>query len=481
MSTPLRAGERPTVYLETLGCEKNLVDSEGALGILESHGLRFVEAPEDAELIVLNTCGFLASARDESIERLRELAARKRVPGARLVAMGCLVQGATHDLSSQIEGLDHSLGVGQYHLLPQLLEGRGEPALQSPDEAPYLGYDQRLRLTPPHVAYLKIAEGCSQSCTFCKIPALRGRQRSRGIPELLAEAYRLVESGARELVLIAQNSSSWGLDLPRQPRLGDLCAALADIRSLRWIRIMYAFPPMFDRRLAREIYAVDKVVSYLDIPIQHASPRILAKMKRGYDAPRLRQRIEELRRLRPALMLRSTALVGFPGETEDDLLRLLDFLDEIEFDHLGTFIYSHEERTAARGWEDDVHPAEKEDRRARVEQVQWYVGVRRRERLLGRPLEVVVDEIFEGADRELVEGIAIERGRDLRPEMGSRVGFARSEGFGFDIDGGIWLDGRGLHEGQFLDVVPVACGPHDLLAVRAEGVSTGIEALERSA
>lgn len=454
-----------TVYLDTLGCEKNTVDSEGALGLLLERGFRVVDDARDASLIVLNTCGFLESARQESIERLRELADEKG--RGRLVAMGCLVQGGTHDLKREVPGVDAVIGVGQYDRLASLIQdGDGGP-LGTPEEAPYAGYGTRALLGPAHVAHLKIAEGCNQKCTFCKIPALRGRQRSRSIPELLAEAHALVAQGVRELILIAQNSSAWGIDLPGQPRLGDLCRALASIADLRWIRVMYAYPPMFNRRLAEDVWSVDKVASYLDIPVQHASGRILERMDRGYDPDRFRRQIEELRALRPGIMLRSTALVGFPGETEEDVVELLDFLDDVGFDHLGTFTYSHEEKTTAFAFEDDVDPAEKEDRRARVESVQWDVGLARKREWLGREVELVIDEVYEDAEEALLESVAIEVGEDGRAGWTGPVAFGRSEGFCYEIDGGIWLPGEGLTEGQFVVGELQACGPYDFLASRS--------------
>ena len=464
-----RAPER-TVYLDTLGCEKNTVDSEGALGLLLRRGFRLVDSPHDADLVVLNTCGFLDSARRESLDRLHELAEQKG--SGRLVAMGCLVQGGTHDLQREVPGIDAVLGVGQYDRLADLVEGGDAGPLGSPDEAPYAGYGARALLTPSHVAHLKLAEGCNQSCSFCKIPALRGRQRSRRIPEILEEAYGLSAQGVRELILIAQNSSAYGIDLPGQPRFADLCSALAGVPGIRWIRVMYAYPPMFTTKLAREVYEIDKVVSYLDIPVQHASARVLERMNRGYDPERFRRQIESLRALRPDLMLRTTALVGFPGEEEEDVVELLDFLDEVAFDHVGTFVYSHEEQTTAFALEDDVDPEEKEDRRARVESLQWDVGLDRKRAWLGREVEVLVDEVFENPEDALLEMVAIEDGEDDRKGWTGRVAFGRTEGFCFEVDGGVFLPAADLRPGDFTRVALEACGPYDFLASPKPGPST---------
>jgi ribosomal protein S12 methylthiotransferase len=456
-----------TVYLDSLGCEKNTVDSESALGLLLARGYRLVAKPEDADLIVVNTCGFLASAREESVERLRELGLRKR--GGRLVAMGCLIQGRTHDVQALVPQVDAVLGVGQYDKLADIDLGE-TPAALPPDLAPYLGYSTRALLGQRHFAHLKIAEGCNQSCAFCKIPLLRGTQRSRPIAEIVAEAESLARQGAGELILIAQNSSAYGIDLPGQPRLPELCRELAQIDGVRWLRVMYAYPAMFTDRMAAELYGIDAVVSYLDIPIQHASPTVLERMRRGYDPVRLRRQVERLRRLRPDIMLRSTALVGFPGETEEDLVCLLDFLAEMQFDHLATFTYSHEAGTSAASLTDDLEAAEKEDRRARVESLQWDLGAARRARWLGRRLEVVVDELIEPHDREAVAAAACEDGVDPRPGWTGRpVALARSGGFAPQIDGGVWLDGAGLAVGDRLQVRCVGSGPFDLFA-QVEGI-----------
>jgi ribosomal protein S12 methylthiotransferase len=465
--SPEDEGAPRRIYLETLGCEKNLVDSEGALGLMLERGFEITDRIEDAQLVVLNTCGFLESARRESMDRLHELAEAKGQ--AQLVAMGCLVQGQTHDLRREIPGLDHVLGVGQYHRLAELAVHGEDPPLESPDLAPYAGYGSRKLLTPSHVAHLKIAEGCNQSCSFCKIPALRGRQRSRTVPELLAEAHRLVAQGVRELILIGQNTSAYGIDLPGQPRLGDLCRALSSIPALRWIRIMYAYPPMLTPRLLDEVYSVDKVVSYLDIPVQHASKRVLERMQRGYDRDAFLRRIEELRRLRPEVMTRSTALLGFPGETEDDVVQLMDFLAEVGFDHLATFVYSHEEQTTAGAWVDDVELAEKEDRRARVESLQWDLGQELKERRLGHEVELVVDEVFADATAAELEAIPLSGVVDADAVLGNGpVAFARSEGFCHEIDGGVWLRGDALEPGDFCRGTLVDCGPFDFLAERRE-------------
>jgi ribosomal protein S12 methylthiotransferase len=453
------------VFLETLGCEKNLVDSESALGLLLDQGFEVVDTVEDAELIVLNTCGFLESARQETLERLHELADDKG--DAKLVAIGCMVQGGTHDLQREVPAVDHVLGVGQYHRLADLAGGASAPPLESPDLAPYAGYGARRLLTPSHVAHMKIAEGCNQSCSFCKIPALRGRQRSRSVPELLAEAHQLVAQGVRELILISQNSSAYGIDLPGQPRLGDLCRSLSTIDDLRWIRIMYAYPPMFTTKLLEDVYSQAKVVSYLDIPVQHASASVLERMDRGYDREQFRDKVERLRAIRPEVMIRTTALLGFPGETEDDVVELLDFLDDVGFDHVGTFVYSHEEQTTAGEWADDVDPSEKEDRRARVESLQWEIGQSLKESRLGRTVDLVVDRVMDSAAEAELEGVPFEAGEDLElPARSAPVAFARSEGFCYEIDGGVWLAGSGLSAGDFCRARLVGCGPFDFIAER---------------
>ncbi len=458
----------PRVYLETLGCDKNLVDSQAALGLLRRQGFEAVQTPSDAQLIVLNTCGFLEAARRESMERIEELAETKG--DATFVVMGCFIQGGTHPVQRLVPGVDHVLGVGQYETLASLLDPSAEaPPLGDPDEAVYSGYAVRtLDDTPSHVAHVKIAEGCSQTCSFCKIPILRGRQRSRPIASIVDEARRLSERGVRELILIAQNTSAYGIDLGGDSRLGALCRALAELDGIEWIRVLYAYPSMFSDRLMDEVYGVDKVVSYLDIPIQHASPRVLEAMGRPYDTDALRRRIERLRTVRPDIMLRSTVLVGFPQEEEEDLEILLDFLAEVRFDHLGSFVYSREEQTAAHAWGDPVDQAEKEDRQARVEDLQWDIALERKASLLGRTMDIVIDEVFDDPEEAELDSLPLERGDDPRSGWtGKPVAFGRSEGFSLEIDGGIWVEGEGLAPGDSARVTPVACGAYDLWAVPA--------------
>lgn len=452
-----------TVYLDTLGCEKNTVDSEGALGLLIQRGFRVVSDPDEADLVVLNTCGFLDSARRESIDRLQELAEGK-AEGQKLVAMGCLVQGATHDLRRDVPGVDAVLGVGSYDRLAGLVEGGEAGPLGSPDEAPYAGYGSRVLITPSHVAHVKLAEGCNQSCSFCKIPALRGKQRSRSIPSILEEVHGLVAQGVREVILIAQNSSAYGIDLPGQPRLADLCRSLSTVPQLRWIRVMYAYPPMFNVKQAQAVYEIDKVVSYLDLPIQHASRPVLERMNRGYDPDKLRAQVAELRSIRPDIMLRTTALLGFPGETEDDVVALMDFLDEVRFDHLATFVYSHEEQTSAFAFEDDVEPEDKEDRRGRVESLQYDIGLECKRPWLGREVEVMIDEIFADEDEALLDQVSLDEGDDPRARWEGPVAFGRTEGFCYEVDGGVWLPGGDLTPGTMIRARLTGCGPFDFVA-----------------
>jgi len=458
----------PRVYLETLGCEKNLVDSQAALGLLLGRGFVCADEPDGADLIVLNTCGFLQAARAESLDRIGELA---QVKGSgKLVVMGCFIQGGTHSVQEIVPEVDHVLGVGQYRELASLLDRKASaPPLADPSEAPYAGYGVRVLTGVAHVAHIKIAEGCNQSCAFCKIPMLRGKQRSRPVEDIVEEARGLAARGVKEIILIAQNTSSYGIDLEGRPRLGQLCRALARLEGIEWIRVLYAYPPMFTDRLVDEVYEIENVVSYLDIPIQHASPRILEAMNRGYDPDDLRRRIERLRQKRPDIMLRSTVLLGFPGEQEEDVEMLLDFLAELRFDHLGTFVYSREEQTAAYPLDETVDEAEKEDRRARVQDLQWDLALASKTSLLGRSLDVMVDEIFDDPGSAGLFDLPLEHGKDPRKGWAGRpVAFARSEGFCLEIDGGIWLPGEGLRPGDRTRVTPVACGPYDVWAVPME-------------
>ena len=378
-------GRPPTVHAVTLGCPKNRVDTEVMLGDLLTHGYALVERPEDADVLVVNTCGFLAAARRESVDTLRALARRMR-SGARLVAAGCMVEQFRDELEAAVPDVSLALGTRE------LLSLRGALAGERPTTAEVEGV--RLVTTPSHLAYLKIAEGCSRQCAFCIIPRIRGRQRSRLAGELVAEAGALVLGGAREVVLVAQDLSHWGTDLPRGPRLAGLVRRLAtEVEDLRWLRLMYLFPRDLDDDLLGVIAKHDNVLPYLDLPVQHADDRVLAAMRRGTTRQGLLDLVRRIRERIPGVVLRTTYLVGFPGEDDAAFEGLLEFADEAAFDLAGVFPFSPEPGSRAVALPNPVPPAVARARVKRLQARLTRIAARSRAAMVGQVHDAVVEAV----------------------------------------------------------------------------------------
>ena len=329
------------VYLDSLGCAKNLVDSEAMLGLLAGAGLERVLEPRAADVLLVNTCGFLEAAREESVQRILELAQLKSTARPRLLGvLGCLVARAPAELAESLPEVDLWLPAGAHGRLGADLQAalasqvpvaqRQATDRSGSHRAPsgaFAGFGQRLLLTPGHTAYLKISEGCSNACSFCSIPLMRGTQRSRSVAALVAEARGLAARGVRELHLVGQDLTHYGFDLPGRPDLLDLATALSAVDGIEWLRLLYAHPAHWTERLAAGLFRLPKVARYLDMPIQHASTRLLRAMRRPYTAARLRQQFLQLRQHVPGITLRTTVIVGFPGETEKDFLALVRFIE----------------------------------------------------------------------------------------------------------------------------------------------------------
>ncbi|MBN1418920.1 MAG: 30S ribosomal protein S12 methylthiotransferase RimO [Planctomycetes bacterium] len=353
MSAPPRGRTRvPKVAWIHLGCAKNLVDSEVLLGSLGRAGFAVTSDAADADVIVVNTCGFIAEAKEESVEAILQAAGAKR-EGARLVVAGCLAQRYGAELAREIPEIDAIVGLDAYEGFGERLlrliegEGGGAPPPAGPACAPIRADTGRLRLTPPSYAYLRISEGCEHRCTFCAIPAIRGRLRSKPIDLVIEEARELVSSGARELVLIGQDTGGYGIDIAGRPLLADLLPRLASDAGAKWIRVLYLHPSRIDPRLIDAFAETEGVVPYLDIPIQHIDDRVLRRMGRRTPAARIREILASLRARIPGIVLRTTVLVGFPGEDAGAFARLCRFVEEARFERLGAFAFSREEGTPA--------------------------------------------------------------------------------------------------------------------------------------
>ncbi len=372
------------IHIISLGCVKNTVDSEIIAGGLESAGIDLVDEAEDASTIIINTCGFIGDAKEESIDVILE-AARLKNEGKleELLVAGCLSARYQEELTAEMPEVEQFFVTEDFRNIFDHIASKPHLA-DDPDH-------RRKLLTPRHYAYLKISEGCDNVCSFCAIPLMRGRQRSRSIDSLLAEAHSLVERGVKELLVIAQDSTTYGWDLEPKCYLHELLSELDKIEGLDWIRLHYAHPSHFSRKLIPVLKNAKKIVPYLDIPVQHASSNMLTAMKRGLDAAGLRRLFVELREAIPNLRLRTSVIVGFPGETQEDFDILLDFLEEIQFDRLGVFTYSEEEDTSGAELEDDVPQALKVDRMDAVMALQHSISFNKNQDLIGSELSIIID------------------------------------------------------------------------------------------
>jgi ribosomal protein S12 methylthiotransferase len=436
------APRRPRVGVLSLGCAKNLVDTEVMLGHLDAAGANLIRDPAEADVIVVNTCSFIDAAREESIRTILEAAELKRTGGARkLVVAGCLVQRYGGELASELPEVDAFVGLDE---LDRIVEAAGiaapRPAAPKSDlpiltvrprppgraETPISGlrpstylYDAqtpRKRATPAWTAYVKIAEGCDHTCSFCAIPAFRGGFRSRPVSDIVREAESLGRAGVREINLIAQDSSHYGRDRGAREGLATLLERLDGVEGLRWIRVHYLYPNTVTPLLIDAMARLPKVVKYVDLPLQHAHPDTLKRMRRGGSAESHLELLADFRLAMPDVALRSTFIVGFPGETDAEFEALLDFVREARFDHLGVFTYSHEEGTTATEHDDDVPSAVKEWRRARLMELQQLLVAEQNAAWIGRTVEAVV----EGPHAE-TEHLLVARMAAQAPEVDGQI------------------------------------------------------------
>ena len=383
------------VHLVSLGCSKNRVDSEVMVGKLLARDFTLVDEPAQADVIIVNTCSFIQPATEESIETVLEMAKFKEAGScSRLVVTGCMVQRYGASLVDELPEVDHFLGTGDYHRIDDVLAARAGEAPKSFIDAPLYIHDElapRVNSWARHSAYLKISEGCNHRCTFCIIPQLRGKLRSRTIESLATEALRLVSQGVRELNIISQDSTAYGRDLYGQPKLAELLRALARIDGLDWLRLHYAYPIGLPDDLLETIASEPKVLPYLDMPLQHASGNMLRAMKRGVTREGQERILERLRKAVPDIAIRSTFIVGFPGETEADFEELMSFVRAQRFTRLGVFTYYQEEGTPAAELPDQVDEDVKLDRQKRLMALQSEISLKMHKGLVGQVLPVMLD------------------------------------------------------------------------------------------
>ena len=438
--------EAKTIHFLSLGCPKNRVDSEVMLGVARSKGYTHVDEASDAEVIVVNTCGFIGEAKKESIDAIFEMAGLKADGSCkRLVVAGCLSQRHPDELAKEMPEVDHFLGSSDMLKLGQVLDGAAERMLVgNPADWVIRAGDPRTISTPGGSAYVKIAEGCNRTCSFCVIPEMRGKQRSRPIADVVAEVTRLVAAGVREINLISQDTIAYGRDLPKEgrPDLAELARAVADVPGLHWVRLFYLYPEALTEELVDLLASHPRVVPYVDMPLQHAADAMLKRMRRGHGGERLRQVVTRLKTKIPNLTFRTAFIVGHPGETEEEFEELCEFVKWAEFDRVGVFRYSDEPSCQSFELEHKVPKRTAESRYKKLMKLQRTIAHMKNERLVGKELEV------------LVEGTSDEHEYVM---MGRHAGQAP------DIDGQVYLSGGEVRPGQIRRVQITQASDYDLV------------------
>ncbi len=433
------------IYIDTLGCPKNFNDSQMAAGILEEHQNVVVDTPEEADVIMVNTCGFINDAKTESIERIFDMAAYKE-DGKLLVVSGCLAQRYAEELHEEMPEVDLFIGVNEYENLPALLEelskGVRRGVVNHPCDDGFLERYVRKLPENPYSATIKIAEGCNNVCAYCVIPKIRGRYRSKREEDILAEAEALAAAGCKELILIAQDVTYYGMDLYGELRLAKLLRRLCRVDGIRWIRLMYCYEDRITDELIQTMAEEEKICDYLDIPIQHASDRVLAAMNRRSTSASIADTIRRLREAMPDIHIRTTLIVGFPGETEEDFDTLCDFVEEQRFARLGVFAYSREENTPAGEREDQIDASVKEQRLDHIMRRQLDISLELNREKIGKTFEVLVEERDEDGSYigrtafdapEIDDSVIFTSARDLAP--GDFVRVLIDDAFDYDIVG----------------------------------------------
>ena len=435
---------KESICLVSLGCPKNLVDSEVILGLLSKHGYLLTTDPSKAEILIVNTCSFIQDATKEAIETILHLTQYKKEGRCRLlIVSGCLPQRYGKILERELPEVDLFIGTGTFQHLPQILrERREKKTFLSRSTFLYDEKTPRILSTPPFIAYLKIAEGCSKACTFCTVPKIRGPYRSRKFQSVIEEAKRLADQGVQELILIAQDTTAYGEDFQRRTNLEKLLKGLAKIEGLRWIRILYSYPKAhyFTEGLLELIAREKKICPYFDLPIQHIDDKILKRMGRKSKGQEIRSLIQKIKTFLPGVSLRTSLIVGFPGEKESQFNTLLEFVKETQFDHLGAFKYSPEEGTPASRLPDLIPEGVKEERLRTLMELQRRISLKNYRKMVGRRMEVLV----EGSDRG---------GSTLRGRLQIQAP---------EIDGCVFLKGK-AQPGDWVEARITQALPYDLV------------------
>ncbi|MHB1125528.1 MAG: 30S ribosomal protein S12 methylthiotransferase RimO [Bacillota bacterium] len=434
------------VAIVSLGCAKNQVDTENMAGVLSEAGYILTGNPEEAGLILINTCGFINAAKEESIDTILEMAQIKQSnPRAKLVVAGCLAQRYLEDLAETLPEIDGFLGTGKTahiaRIIERVLNGERVLGLHEANAQQQVNLP-RISLNPSATAYVKIAEGCDNRCTYCAIPRIRGPYTSRPLEAIVEEAEMLVHQGIKEVILIAQDTTGYGLDLYGEYRLSALLQRIVQLPGLEWIRLLYSYPARIDDALIEVIAGEPKICNYLDIPLQHAHQRVLRSMGRRGGPRQIAELIAKLRKTIPDLTIRTTMMVGFPEETEEEFARLLDFMEETRFDWAGVFTYSREEDTPAAAMEVQVDEEVKEERYHRLMMLQREITRERNSAWVGRVVPV------------LVEGVSEEK---------SDLYYGRSERSAPEVDGLVYFKAPMAIIGEFVPVRITCAEDYDLI------------------
>ncbi len=388
------------VYLKTLGCDKNTVDSEFILGILRQDGYSFVDDPYESDIVIINTCSFILDAKLESIDSITEIAVLKEHrPELILIVVGCLSERYADELLLEIPEIDAMLGAANFmdisELISSIKKEKKQFNLTGDIHRDFTPNVQRILTTPPHYSYLKIAEGCDNRCSYCIIPYLKGKFRSRTIDSLVKEAEFLAKNGIKEIMVIAQDVSRYGLDFKDGTNLARLLTELNKVEGIEWIRLHYLYPDIIDEDLLYTIQKLDKVVKYFDMPFQHISDNVLKRMHRNIRSKAIKDLVKKIREIVPTASIRTTFIVGFPGETEEDFNELLDFINEYKLERVGVFKFSREEGTPSYKMKDQVPEAIKETRFLYSLMAQEEISAEHQQNKIGKVMKVLIDE-FDG-------------------------------------------------------------------------------------
>lgn len=430
------------IYFDTLGCPKNFYDTDAAKYLLETEGYTMTDDPEDSDVIIVNTCGFIDDAKRESIQRILELADSKE-DKQKLVVSGCLPKRFASDLKEEMPEVDLFIGVNEYGRLPELLKEMPETKVDiSETYDSFLPFLKRDLGEHPYSATLKIAEGCDNRCAYCAIPYIRGGYRSKKKEDVLEEARYLASSGVKELILIAEDLTNYGTDIYDSYRLADLLRELVKVDGIEWIRLMYCYEDRITDDLISVMAKEPKICHYIDVPIQHSSDKVLKEMRRRSTGESIRTTMAKLRKAMPDITIRTTLIVGFPGETDEDFADLMDFVRTQKFQRLGVFSYSQEEGTPAGDREDQIPEDIKQERLDMVMMAQMEISNEHNAALVGRTLKVMVDSSEEDGSYvgrtmydapEIDDSVLFTSRRDLRP--GDIVNVLIEDAFDYDLTG----------------------------------------------